>query len=131
MKRKKLHIGLTLLTYLLSGGVGGSSRLCIGADGHMEIESGNARCCPEDNNTAPAEQEHPCGTCLHIPLLTEHVQPKNAKTPTLSPGPEQAIFSPWNGVAEMVRMDSPYRTVYLIEPGEKSINHLQSIILLC
>ena len=133
MRLRKPRIYVALAFYLVSGGVGTSGRICIGADGHIELEQGNTRCCPGDTETVPTDQENPCGTCLHIPLLTEHLQPKNMEVPGLSPmdNPGQPILLSSNHIAEMVSIVSSSREVSFSDPGESSISHLQSIILLC
>jgi hypothetical protein len=133
MRRKQLQVYMTLSVYLLSGGVGGSSRLCIGADGHMDIESGNTRCCPEDNSTAPADQKYPCGTCLHIPLLTDHIQSKNVEVAAfdLLRCPQQSVISSSITVFDTVLAEPPHRARDLLECRASSTTHLQSIVLLC
>ena len=78
MKRyTKQHVTWTLCLLFVAVSVSGSSGgvLCIGADGHTEVETACLPCCDEDLKTCDTEpsdrhhEEHEdCSNCADVPL---------------------------------------------------------------
>lgn len=78
----KITVWVTLLSQLALG-LGGpvEAFLCIGQDGHINIEFGPADCCgpkpvettkstcPIDGDACQIDQDQLCGDCVDIPLL--------------------------------------------------------------
>jgi hypothetical protein len=81
-KTYKIVVWVTLLSQLALG-LGGpvEAFLCIGQDGHVDIEFGPADCCgpkpaettkdtcPIDGDACQIDQDQLCGDCVDIPLL--------------------------------------------------------------
>jgi hypothetical protein len=128
---RNVHVGFTLLAYLLSGGIGGSGTLCIGADGHVEIESSNADCCSSETGTPPANDD-PCGACLDIPLLNEHISSTGIKTQINSTGGFQSSVPATSGsTMPFMKPSVIARERHPIASGEISSAYLQCTVLLC
>ena len=130
MQRNRLRITFTLISYLLSGGIGGSGTLCIGADGHVEIEAADTGCCSAENSSIPIEED-PCGACWDIPLLHEHIPSSGTKAhfSSLTPFAPPAFCS--LPVRDSDSSTPAQRQIDRISPGEISSAHLQCTILLC
>jgi hypothetical protein len=62
---------LMLLVLQASHGFAGLN-LCIGRDGHVEIESADAGCCPglgqETSDHALIQEQAPCASCIDVSL---------------------------------------------------------------
>jgi len=82
---KRVMMTVAVLGCLLSAiGSGGTVVLCLGEDGHVAVETGarGSRCdsftgrdaspAPPAVNGKPASGLSPCGSCVDIPLLTDH-----------------------------------------------------------
>ena len=73
MNLTRSHITLVLMALSLSLFAGHAHAnvlmLCVGADGHMEVESGaDGNCASIELNHGASDEDEHCGSCLDIPL---------------------------------------------------------------
>lgn len=104
--------------------------LCIGADGHFEIESQSGECCPSRMGEAPEStldrEEGACDSCIDVSLGENEIRTlASAKTPTF-----QEIL-PAPHPSEKLPSFRPARTAFLSRgfPTEPSLTAIRSVVL--
>lgn len=132
---------LTLaVAYVATGGLGASCFLCIGADGHVRIETARSlcgSCCEGAARSAPhgdaceetaCASDEPCGSCIDIPLLSESQDPTVASAKAKGPDLAFALFDdPLVDVAVVptVRNSCESRR----DPVARALSHLKTVRL--
>jgi hypothetical protein len=80
--------------------------LCIGQDGHVEIESAEAGCCPgldrKDSDLASIQDQAPCASCIDVSLGDLNASPMTAAGATV-----QSVFLPPPAVLERISPQVP------------------------
>jgi hypothetical protein len=118
MPRKAVHVFLAVALVVTTTGLTGRV-LCLGGDGHREIEVQNAACCgakaPSPLNDAPALDARCAGGCVDMPLSLSAVHPKSEYVaPVLAPA---ALAAPPDGITSAWQVNlSPPRRVAPARP---------------
>ncbi len=97
MLRKATHVLLALALVVTTTGLTGRV-LCLGGDGHREIEARDAACCgAKALGDGPALDARCAGECVDTPLSLSAVHPKSPyAAPVLAPA---ALAAPADGIA--------------------------------
>jgi hypothetical protein len=105
-----LALALVVSTTALAGRV-----LCLGADGHREIEARDAACCgAKDLGNGPALDARCAGECVDTPLSLSAIHPKSDHlAPVLAPAalaaPVDGLASAWHASLPPPRRVAPSR----------------------
>jgi hypothetical protein len=120
---------LILLFLQASHGFAGLN-LCIGRDGHVEIESAVAGCCPgldrKDSDLASIQEQSPCASCIDVSLGNLDAGPMTAPGATV-----QSVFLPPPTVLERVspQVPSPASAIDQEAPPGMPLSAVRSIVL--
>jgi hypothetical protein len=118
MLRKAIHLLLALALVVTTTGLTGRV-LCVGGDGHREIEAQDAACCGAKAlgplGDGPALDARCAGKCVDTPLSLSALHSKSAYVaPVLAPA---ALAAPANGIASAWQASlSPPRRVAASPP---------------